>query len=354
MSEILDIGGDALVPARPAPGGVVAYDLAARVRRILEEGTPDNTQRAYAADLRYIEAWCAASGLPADLPMSRETVVRFLVDHVDGNMPPVVEHALVGAKVKAGYGLLSISTVSRRFMALSSAHRLAGVDNPCLDKRVREILTRARKRAFRSGWAPRKKAAAHLEVLEPILATCGDDLRGLRDRALLLFAFSSGGRRASEVSGAEVERLERVGDDYVYQLGLTKTDKEGEAGPVPVAGPAAEAMQAWLQASRLREGALFRYIDRWGHLGDDPLSPKGVRFVVKARAAAAGLDPRRFGAHSLRSGFMTESGFQGINVAEAMALSRHRSVDVAAGYHQAGEGLRNRAARLFGAKGLAR
>ena len=265
-------------------------------------------------------------------------------------MAPVVEHALVESGVKAGYGMLAVSTVSRRFMALSSAHNMAGVENPCRDKRVREILTRARKRALRAGWKPRKKAAAHLEVLEPILATCGDDLRGVRDRAMLLFAFSSGGRRASEVSDAEVERLERVGDDYVYQLGLTKTDKDGEAGPVPVAGPAAEAMEAWLRASRLGEGPLFRYIDRWGHLSDDGLSAKGVRLVVKRRAAAAGLDPKRFGAHSLRSGFMTESGYQGINVAEAMALSRHRSVEVATGYHQAGEGLRNRAARLFPAR----
>jgi hypothetical protein len=33
-----------------------------------------------------------------------------------------------------------------------------------------------------------------------MVATCTDGLLGLRDRALLLFAFSSGGRRRSEVA----------------------------------------------------------------------------------------------------------------------------------------------------------
>ena len=54
----------------------------------------------------------------------------------------------------------------------------------------------------------------------------------------------------------------------------------------------------------------------------------------------------RYGAHSLRSGFLTESGRRGIAQVDAMALSRHRSLAVAHGYYEAAFALRNPAARL--------
>ena len=54
-------------------------------------------------------------------------------------------------------------------------------------------------------------------------STCDDSLRGLRDRALLLFAWSSGGRRRSEVVGATVENTRKVGEDYLYLLSHSKT-----------------------------------------------------------------------------------------------------------------------------------
>jgi hypothetical protein len=37
------------------------------------------------------------------------------------------------------------------------------------------------------------------------------------------------------------------------------------------------------------------------------MSDEVVNDVVKLRLGAAGMDPTRFGAHSLRSGFITES-----------------------------------------------
>ena len=325
----------------PAPS-----DLSERVRRIVDEATPENTKKAYASDMRYVRAWCEASGVAFELPLSTDDVVRFLVEHVDG-LHYLVEHRLVEEGAKRGFGKLAVSTLQRRFMSLSSAHNLGGHPNPCADKRVLELMQRIRRGALMAGWKPRKKAAAHAEILEPMLAACGDGISGVRDRALVLFAFSSGGRRASEVSSAEVERLERIGEDYVYHLGLTKTEKDGDSGPVPVAGRAARAIDEWLEVSGVSTGPLFRAVDRWGHVGSHRLSPEGVRNVVKRLAGLAGHDPRRFGAHSLRSGFMTETGLRGVNLAEAMALSRHRSVQVASGYHEAGAGLRNRAARIL-------
>ena len=71
-----------------------------------------------------------------------------------------------------------------------------------------------------------------------ILDTCGESLKGIRDRALLLFAWASGGRRRSEVTGATMKNLHRVGpNSFTYTLAYSKStswtmqylDKSGKA-----------------------------------------------------------------------------------------------------------------------------
>jgi integrase len=54
-----------------------------------------------------------------------------------------------------------------------------------------------------------------------------------------------------------------------------------------------------------------------------------------------------FSAHSLRSGFMTEAGRQNVPLAEAMALTGHRSVQTALHYYQPGAVQHSRAANLL-------
>ena len=90
-------------------------------------------------------------------------------------------------------------------------------------------------------------AALARDELEQMLSTCDDTLRGLRDRALLLFAFSSGGRRRSEVTSAEVEHLRRVAEGFLFRLHHSKTDQAGtQRGDQwkPVLGRAGDALKA--------------------------------------------------------------------------------------------------------------
>ncbi|WP_409054824.1 hypothetical protein [Variovorax sp. GrIS 2.14] len=51
-----------------------------------------------------------------------------------------------------------------------------------------------------------------------------------------------------------------------------------------------------------------------------PLGAEGVRFIVKARCAAAGLEGR-FSAHSLRSDFVTEADLRDMPIGEMAATS---------------------------------
>jgi hypothetical protein len=72
-----------------------------------------------------------------------------------------------------------------------------------------------------------------------------------------------------------------------------------------------------------------------------------VARIVQRRARLAGLEGD-WAAHSLRSGFVTEAGRQGVALGEVMAMTEHRSVTTVMGYFQAGSLLSSRATSLLG------
>ncbi|MGO4152504.1 site-specific integrase [Cupriavidus sp. YAF13] len=188
------------------------------------------------------------------------------------------------------------------------------------------------------------------EPLSRLLETCDDSLIGLRDRALLLFAWSSGGRRRSEVAGATLANLRRLAPgEFVYQLSWSKTNQAGADLPdnaKPVIGAAGAALEAWLAAAGIGDGAIFRRVRRGGHVGE-ALSDAAVRKIVKQRCEAAGLEGD-FSAHSLRSGFVTEAASRQVPMAEAMAMTGHTSVATLVRYFRAADARRSVAADLIG------
>ena len=131
-------------------------------------------------------------------------------------------------------------------------------------------------------------------------------------------------------------------------MGISKTDQEGEGLTLPIAGKAASALRDWLEVSEITNGPIFRSVDRHSNIRDYEISDRAIALIVKKRVKLAGLDARRFSGHSLRSGFLTESGIQGKNLLDAMKLSGHKTVQVAASYHQAGSALLNETADLAG------
>jgi formate dehydrogenase assembly factor FdhD len=93
-----------------------------------------------------------------------------------------------------------------------------------------------------------------------------------------------------------------------------------------------KAIKEWLEASQITEGAVFRAVRKGGKIWGTRLSPQAVCEIVKACAAKIGLDATMFGAHSLRSGFLTSAARAGKSVFRMKDVSRHKSMDVLAGY----------------------
>ncbi|MBU4610197.1 site-specific integrase [Achromobacter sp. GG226] len=337
--------------ARPAARSTalsleVLGDSEASLRALVREGSADNTVAAYQAAMRYWEAWYGMRyGGALPWPVPETVVLQFVADHVEHqsargmihDLPKAIDEALVACGAKRAVGPYRLTTVMHRVAVLSEAHESQGLANPCHGRAVRTVLAKTRSAYARRGERPVRKEALTREPLEQLLDTCDDSLIGLRDRALLLFAWASGGRRRSEVVRATCENTRRTPEGFVYSLSYGKNNQEGRDRAnmhKPIVGRAAEALQAWLDAAGIRDGALFRRVRRGGNVGE-ALGAEAVRRIVQARALAAGLDGD-FGAHSLRSGFVTEAGRQGVPLAEVMAMTGHVSVATAMHYHQAG------------------
>ncbi|KPU99579.1 hypothetical protein APR50_28685 [Variovorax paradoxus] len=375
-------------------------------RELIRQGESANTRASYQAAMRYWAAWFAARyGQALALPVPVPVVVQFIVDHaareavevaevdepgaaraevgsaaadahagVDGtkahkrsvakalkkaprksaalvfDLPPEIDALLVAQGYKGKCGAYALATLEHRVAVLSKAHQNLNVDNPCNHTQVRELMKSVRSGHAKRGVKPDKKDALTKEPLQAVLATCDDSPRGLRDRALLLFGWASGGRRRSEIAGATMENLRSAGArGYLYTLGHSKTNQEGELraeDDKPIAGMAAAALAQWLELSGITEGPIFRRILKGGRILEDGLDPTAVRKIVQQRCLQAGLSGD-FSAHSLRSGFVTEAGRRRMDTADAMAMTGHRNFETFMGYYRAEDPLNREASRML-------
>ena len=328
------------------------------VSELMREGESQNTLASYHSALRYWTAWYGLRyGGAIQLPLPVACVLQFVVDHAQRmtarglahELPLDIDQALVAGGYKGKLGAMAHNTLVHRVAVMSKAHQLRQLSNPCQDAQVRELLSRTRKAYAKRGALPRKKAALTKDPLQALLATCDDSLRGKRDRALLLFAWASGGRRRSEVVLAEMQSLRCVGEaQYLYTLVHSKANQSGADRPEnhkPVLGAAGQALKDWLNASAITDGLIFRRILKGGHLGG-ALAPAAVRDIVQTRAALAGV-AGDFSAHSLRSGFVTEAGRQNVSLADTMALTGHQSIPTVMGYFRAEAAILNKGAHLL-------
>jgi integrase len=374
---------NATPPERLLDASTLNAEAEVAIQAFYKESQSANTARTYKTALQYWGAWHALRyGTPITGPVPPAVVLQFIVDHLEHNptlsapdvtpfsrrsdttqhlLPAAIDRHLVDRNYKARLGPWSYATVETRLAALSKAHDRYIADNPQLhlgpegnplrDPRVRELLKAVRRAYARRARPPKRPTAATRNVMEALLSTCENDLAGIRDRALLLFGWASGGRRRSEITAATFENLRSDGDGYVYELVHSKTNQRGRKDPhnlKPIMGSAAAALKSWLDvlvANRITSGPIFRRI-----LNDeihDPLRPAAVRDIIKRRALATGQPLGKLSAHSLRSGFVTEAGKQGIPLGETMALTGHKSVQTAMGYYHAGEVTKSKAARLL-------
>jgi integrase len=365
---------DAILPfnRREKLAELLTDDDVATLKHLAKQGLGDNTMRALASDLAYLEAWSLAStGKPLPWPAPEALLIKFVAQHLwdahehalDANhgMPDAVSDALRENGQLRSTGPHAPATVRRRLSSWSTLTQWRGLEGSFSAPSLRSAIKLAVRAASRPRGRKSQKAVT-ADVLSAILkVTNSDRLVDIRDRALLLLAFASGGRRRSEVAALRVEDL--VEEEPVrknpsdaaspllpcltFRLGRTKTAAADEDERVVLIGKPVAALKDWLERCDISSGPLFRGIDRWGHVGRKGLDPQSINLILKTRIKAAGLDPSAYSAHGLRSGYLTEAANRGISLPEAMQQSRHKSTAQAASYYNDAERKLGKAARLM-------
>ncbi|MDX0185615.1 site-specific integrase [Sinorhizobium meliloti] len=365
---------DAILPfdRRDQLAALLTDDDVATLKHLASEGMGDNTLRALASDLGYLEAWCQlATGAPLPWPAPESLLLKFVAHHLwdpvkrvenpAHGMPVDVEAGLRAERLLRADGPHAPGTVRRRLTSWSILTRWRGFTGAFGAPSLKSALRLAVKASNRPRQRKSKKAVT-VDILAKLLQACaGDRLVDLRDHALLLTAFASGGRRRSEVAALRVEDLtdeEPVRADpsdktspplpcLSIRLGRTKTTTADENEHVLLIGRPVTVLKRWLSDAQIKDGPVFRRIDQWGNIDRRALTPQSVNLVLKARCEQAGLDPALFSAHGLRSGYLTEAANRGIPLPEAMQQSLHKSVTQAASYYNNAERKNGRAARLI-------
>ncbi|MFB9952515.1 site-specific integrase [Rhizobium puerariae] len=338
------------------------------LRHLVNQGMGANTLRALASDLAYLEAWgLAATGQSLPWPAPEALLLKFVAQHLwdpekrasdpDHGMPAEVDESLRRQGFLKAVGPHAPATVRRRLANWSTLTKWRGLDGVFASPALKSAI----RLAVRAAPRPRRRKSAKAvtsDILAKLLATCAtDSLRDVRDQAILMVAFASGGRRRSEVAGLRVDQLTveppipvENGDplpSLAIHLGRTKTSNGEQDEVVYLTGRPVYALNAWMAAAKISKGSVFRGIGRWGTVSKRPLDPQSINTIIKQRAEMAGLEPSDYSAHGLRSGFLTEAAIRNISLLEAMDQSRHRSVQQASAYYNSATRRSGRAARIL-------
>lgn len=263
-----------------------------QVDRYLDAAERANTRRSYESALRHFEVeW---GGF---LPATTDAVARYLAHYA---------------------ATLTINTLRHRLAALSRWHADHGFLDPTKAPMIRQTLKGIR--AIHTALEKRARPL-ELDMLQQISAWLdrgighaqaqGDtvaELRHSRDRALLLLGFWRG-FRADELANLQVEYIEvKPGEGLTCYLPSTKGDRAlaGRSFHCPVLSRLCpvEAYSVWLAVSGLRQGAVFRKIDRQGRLAAEGFHPGSLIPLLQKLFAAAGVAAStEYSSHSLRRGF---------------------------------------------------
>lgn len=268
-----------------------------------------NTRRAYERQWRLYADWCSTSGRVA-LPATAETAAEY------------VAHLAHGTAA-------SVANIEQALAAIRTVHNTAGHDGVPNLRAARLVLRGHRRERAETGARTRQAAPITVDSLRAMLATRpANELRGLRDRVVLLLGVAMFGRR-TELTALELSDVAETEDGLVVYVRSSKTDQDAVGAEIPIPyGQCAETcpvrtVRLWretLTEHGIISGRLLRSINRHGRIGT-ALTGKAVNEIVHQAAVDAGLsDPGRYTAHSLRAGGATIAAKAGHH---ARAIAEH-------------------------------
>ena len=297
----------------------------------LKNSKAANTLRAYKADFMDFSAFCAKNGL-SSMPTDPKILSLYLT--------------YLSATSK-------FSTLKRRIASISVVHKLKGhyldtkhpliMENLHGIKRVKGTNQKSKKPILINelkliiNVIDQYLSNNQLGETDCIIQESPKNIRSkIRDKAIILVGFSGGFRR-SELVNIDYDDIEFVSEGVKIFIKRSKTDQSGEG--MVKAIPYFDnknfcpvlSLKYWIKHSEIKSGKLF------------DISDKSVSLIIKKYASLAGLDPNKYGGHSLRSGFATSAAESGAEERNIMSMTGHKTTQMVRRYIQEANLFKNNA-----------
>ncbi|MCG8910911.1 site-specific integrase [Pseudomonas sp. DP-17] len=290
------------------------------VERYLQAGTRENTRRSYQSAIEHFEVTWGGF-----LPATSDAIVRYLVDYAD---------------------TLSLNTLKQRLAALAQWHVSQGFPDPTKTPTVRQVLKGIRTLHPNQAKQATPLQLQHLEQavqwLEQEAARTyqAEDLAGYlrcrRDVALLLIGFWRG-FRSDELCRLQVEHIQaEAGAGMTLFLPWSKGDRHNlgttHYAPALKRLCPVQAYLDWISAAGIARGAVFRRLDRWGHLNEEGLNPGSLITLLRQILQRSGIPAALYTSHSLRRGFATWATANGWDIKALMTYVGWKDIKSAMRY----------------------
>ena len=281
----------------------------------LKNSKAANTLRAYKSDYKDFGAFCIKNGfssMPAD-----SKILSLYLTHLSATS--------------------KFSTLKRRIASISVIHKMKGhyldTKHPIIMENLLGI-----KRAKGSNQKAKKPILINdlKSIINAIDQSKQNQKRIDRDKAIILIGFSGGFRR-SELVNIEVDDTEFVNEGVKIFIKRSKTDQSGEGmvKAIPYFDNKTYcpvlALKKWIKNLEIKSGKIFN------------ISDKSVALIIKKYASLSGLEPGRYGGHSLRSGFATSTAESGAEERNIMAMTGHKTTQMVRRYIQEANLFKNNA-----------
>jgi site-specific recombinase XerD len=201
----------------------------------IEGAYAPSTISAYKSNFENFIKYCDVIHQEA-LPASSEVVVSFIKSISDGR--------------------LKSASIRMAVASIATIHKLNRLNDPVNDPDVKLEMRRMHRHL---GRASSQAYGINKDFLNKMIAATTNDLRGIRDKALLSLAYDTLCRR-SEIVSLDIEDIIYSKEQMKIRLRKSKTDQDRLGRIIEISHESKMHLINWLQQSKLTSGYLFRGI----------------------------------------------------------------------------------------------
>lgn len=294
----------------------------------------DNASRLLIQTLEKIEGAYA----PATIRAFRADFNTFIIYCQEHQTTPLPTHPSIVSNYidSLSDGKFTSAYIRRILVSISTIHKLNRLEDPTKDCDVQLAMRRMHRKLGRSS---KQVAAITKDILQKMLLATGQDLRGIRDRALLQVAYDTLCRRSELVDLMAQDIVENVSTAQQkiclsIKLRKSKTDQNGQGKWLHLSELGSAALQEWLIASGISEGPIFRGINRGNKIGEKLACGQIARIYKKiANKAKLNCDTiKSISGHSMRVGAAQDLLREGVSLPNIMNRGRWSKTDTVMRY----------------------